>query len=167
MITQQIFHREPASRFFFDTEFMDCGDHVELVSIGVVGCGREYHAVNANADFTHANAWVRENVIKHLPEDAALWKTPGQMRDELAALLQVGPSVEMWAWYGGYDWVLFCQLFGGMMALPSYIHQFVYDLKQYAMMLGNPVLPRQAGRVHDALEDARWNQQVYEFLRSM
>lgn len=164
---QTIVHRDHVARFFFDTEFMDHGDRVELISIGVVGHGREYHAVNMHANLARANGWVRENVIRHLPEDDALWKAPEQIRDDLANFLNVGAPAELWAYYSAFDWVLFCQLFGGMMSLPKYVCGFCSDLKQYAVMLGNPLLPVQTGRAHDALEDARWNAQVYEFLRSL
>lgn len=43
---------------------------------------------------------------------------------------------------------------------------FCYDLKQLAMMLGNPQLPKQTSTEHNALEDSRWNKEAYNFLKS-
>jgi inhibitor of KinA sporulation pathway (predicted exonuclease) len=33
-------------------------------------------------------------------------------------------------------------------------------------MKGNPQHPKQTGTEHNALEDARWNKQLYDFLMS-
>ncbi len=155
-------------RYFFDTEFMDHGDRLELISIGVV-CedGREYHAGNARAQLGEANAWVREHVIAHLPEHDGFWKTPDELRDDLAGFFKLDLRPELWAWYASCDFVLLCQLFGGLVNLPVQIPQYCMDLKQYATMLGATTLPVQTGRKHDALEDARWNADVYKFLRSL
>ena len=38
------------------------------------------------------------------------------------------------------------------------------DLKQLCDSLGNPKLPDQTSTEHNALNDARWNKQAYEFL---
>ena len=55
-------------RYFYDTEFIEDGRTIELVSIGIVAeDGREYYAVSTAFDPSKANAWVRENVLDKLP----------------------------------------------------------------------------------------------------
>jgi hypothetical protein len=71
---------------------------------------------------------------------------------------------ELWGYYADYDHVVFCQLFGTMMDLPDGFPMFTMDLKQWQVQLGNPELPKQESGEHNALEDAKWNKQVYDFL---
>jgi hypothetical protein len=51
-----------------------------------------------------------------------------------------------------------------MMDLPGHFPMFCMDLKQLSVMVGNPVHPEQTGTEHNALEDARWNKELYNFL---
>lgn len=47
-------------RYFYDTEFIEDGQTIELVSIGIVAeDGREYYAVSTDFDPARANPWVR------------------------------------------------------------------------------------------------------------
>lgn len=58
----------PGVRFFYDTEFIEDGVTIELVSIGVVDeTGREFYAVSTEFDPAKAGPWVRENVLAKLP----------------------------------------------------------------------------------------------------
>jgi hypothetical protein len=54
-------------RYFYDTEFLDDGKTIDLVSIGIV-CedGREYYAQSVEFEPKNANPWVKENVFPHL-----------------------------------------------------------------------------------------------------
>ena len=55
-------------RYFYDTEFIDDGRTIELISIGVVAeDGREYYAVSTEFDPDRAGSWVRKNVLPKLP----------------------------------------------------------------------------------------------------
>ena len=78
----------------------------------------------------------------------------------------VGDDLEpqFWAYYADYDWVVFCQLWGIMINLPEHFPKYCMDLKQAAIHLGRPELPKQSGTEHDALADARWNRDVWHFL---
>ena len=51
-------------RYFFDCEFIEDGQTIDLISIGIV-CedGREYYAINKDCDFSKASDWVEENVL--------------------------------------------------------------------------------------------------------
>jgi len=56
--------------YCYDTEFLEDGNTIELISIGIV-CedGREYYAVNADMPelLITQHDWLRENVWPHLP----------------------------------------------------------------------------------------------------
>lgn len=54
-------------RYYLDTEFIDDGHAIDLISIGIV-CedGREYYAQSCEFDPYKASPWVASNVIAHL-----------------------------------------------------------------------------------------------------
>ena len=55
------------SRIWFDTEFIENGKTIELLSIGLVkDDNSEYYAESAEVDKSLANDWVKENVLVHL-----------------------------------------------------------------------------------------------------
>jgi len=157
------------TRYFFDTEFLEDGRTIELVSIGVV-CedGREYYAVSTEFDPEAAVPWVRQNVLSYLPSPAdPVWKSRLTIREELLAFLTAdGHDPETWAWYGDYDHVVVCQLWGAMPALPQALPRFTRDLRQEWERLGAPTLPVQKEGRHHALEDARHNQRIWDVLEA-
>ena len=163
-------------RYYLDTEFYEDGRTIDLISIALV-CedGREFYAVSSEAELHRVSPWVREHVLPRLPPygDRA-WITRAQIRDAVhqftAPADHLGnprPEPQVWAYYADYDWVALCQLFGTMMNLPEHMPKFCMDLKQLAVTMGNPRLPKQATGEHDALEDARWNMATHAFLESL
>ncbi|HSY15060.1 MAG TPA: polyadenylate-specific 3'-exoribonuclease AS [Jatrophihabitantaceae bacterium] len=147
-------------RFFYDCEFLEDGNVIELVSIGVVSeSGREFYAVSTDFDPGRANDWVRRNVLDKLPGPAdAAWRGRGRIRDDLLAfLLADGEQVELWAWMAAYDHVVLAQLWGDMRALPRAIPRFTHELRQEWENAGSPPAPPAPADKHDALADARHN----------
>ena len=149
-------------RYFYDTEFIEDGRTIELISIGVVAeDGREYYAVSAEFDPERAGRWVRANVLPKLPPPASpLWRSRKQIRLDLEEFLRVSDvgatePIELWAWVGAYDHVALCQLWGTMPALPPAIPRFTRELRQLWEDRGSPRLPPRARDAHDALVDAR------------
>lgn len=60
-------------KYFYDTEFIDDGHIIELISIGIVADdGREYYAVNQDVsqDRILQSTWLRDNVWPSLPTRA-------------------------------------------------------------------------------------------------
>lgn len=165
-------------RYFFDTEFIEDGKTIDLISIGIVAeDGREYYAISTEFDASKADDWVRQNVIAQLEPKiqnyATFWKPRSQIKDDIlhftGSTMQITPhpsKPEFWAYYADYDWVVFCQLFGTMMDLPKGFPMYCRDIKQWCDDLGNPELPSQCKGIHNALSDARWNKQAWEFLRT-
>lgn len=147
-------------RYFYDTEFIEDGETIDLVSIGIVGEDEsEYYAVSTDFDPARANSWVRENVLDKLPSPAAReWKPRETIREEvLAFLTRESTPVELWAWVGAYDHVVLAQLWGDMSGLPKRLPRYTRELKQYWEFAGRPQLPEVPRGNHDALVDARHN----------
>lgn len=199
------------TRVFYDTEFIEDGASIILISIGLVtDDGRSYYAVNGDLDDTTQrdpdlrggyigktpwdriveHDWLVRNVVPHLPLKGRPVATLGgifggkanargmeldhtnsdvkprqvianEVRDFLRA---AGPDVELWAWYGAYDHVALCWLWGRMIDLPDGVPMWTNDLRQERHRLGNPDMPKQAAGEHNALEDARHNLAMARFL---
>ncbi|ACC81144.1 3'-5' exoribonuclease domain-containing protein [Nostoc punctiforme] len=168
--------------YWLDTEFIEDGRTIELISIGIVAeDGRELYFQNAECDFSRASNWVKANVLPHLEGDfltctgSDRWKTRQAIATSIVRFLswypkephfEEGWKPEFWGYYADYDWVAFCQLFGAMIDLPKGFPMYANDIKQWCKQLGDPELPKQDKGEHNALADARWNKQAWEFLRT-
>ena len=140
-------------RYFYDLEFGDTATVVSLVSVGVVAeDGREYYAVSSEFDPLAVHPWVAENVLPQLPP-ASTWKPRAVIAAELEEFF--GDDPVWWAWYGAYDHVALCQLWGAMPQLPRAFPRITLDVRQLWEHLGRPPLPVQENGLHDALQDAR------------
>ncbi len=153
-------------RYWYDTEFLEDGKTIELISIGIVGeDGREYYAVADEATRgdrwfrpglarrIRENEWLMANVVPSLPRlhgDARnhapqswlfdyfspLVKRRERIAEEVRDFLLANGTPELWADYGAYDHVALCQLWGRMIDLPSGIPMFTRDIQQEAARLG-------------------------------
>jgi hypothetical protein len=147
-------------RFFYDTEFIEDGLTIDLVSIGVVDeQGREFYAVSTEFNPAKAGPWVREHVLAKLPPPAdPAWCDRATMRDRLMRFFCAKKErVELWAWFAAYDHVALAQLWGDMPALPRELPRFTRELRQRWEDVGKPALPVPPDDAHDALADARHN----------
>ncbi len=155
-------------RFFYDTEFIDNGRIIDLISIAVVAQdGREFYAVSAEFDPESAGRWVRAHVLPKLPPPASrLWRSRRQIREGLEEFLGVDGDepIELWAWVGAYDHVALCQLWGPMTSLPPQIPRFTRELRQLWEDHGCPRMPARPADTHDALVDARHNLLRYQLI---
>lgn len=173
-------------KIYYDTEFLEDGKTIELISIGMVAeDGRELYLVNRDAPWKRIkrNDWLMKNVVPHLPQPHGDWRNhmpkswlidfndPAvQPKDVIAErvkrfLLDPLGDLELWGWYSAYDHVVLAQLFGRMIDLPSGIPMWTNDLRQEVARLGDPPLPEQASGVHNALADARHLKVMNEALR--
>lgn len=95
---------------------------------------------------------------------------------------------EFYAYYADYDWTVFCWLFGKMIDLPKGFPMYCRDLKQMAdeeveARINNakgaglkefklPPMkewvnyPKQENE-HNALDDAKWNRELFNFLQKL
>ena len=75
-------------RYWYDTEFIDDGSTIDLISIGIVAeDGRELYLQSSEFNIDKASQWVKDNVIMHL---------------ELCPHIFVSPSPihSLGTWYG-------------------------------------------------------------------
>jgi hypothetical protein len=179
------------TKIWYDTEFVENGTTIELVSIGLI---REdslaYYGVNSNAvtmGRVVRHPWLAANVLPHLP---VLFREGGKIAgsidswdwdknhpdwhavrhiSEIAAevrdfILAAGDP-QLNAWYAAYDHVRLMQLWGPMSARPEGIPMWTRDLKQEADRLGVKDVPAQhPGTEHHALMDAQHDREIDEFL---
>jgi 3'-5' exoribonuclease-like protein len=175
-------------KIFYDTEFIEDGRTIDLISIGMVSeDGRELYAVNREmpAKRIAKHDWLVANVVPSLPRlygDARMhasrhnrlaldWEHPDMLplrriADKVRRFIQATPDVELWASYGAYDHVALAQLFGPMVDLPESVPMWTNDVQQEIKRLGaaEDDLPKQEGGHHNALADARHVQLVSEYL---
>lgn len=157
-------------RFFYDAEFYEDGERIHLISIAFISEeGQEFYAENSEFDWSIVpdDHWLQENVRPHLHGESAQF-----YKHEIAAQLSdfitnSGTRLdnELWGYYADYDHVVLAQLFGRMVDMPEGFPWFTMDLKQEAVRLGNPELPKQDSTEHHAGHDARWNRDVWKFLQ--
>lgn len=115
-------------KVFFDCEFTGLHQHTTLISIGLVSeDGRTFYAEANDYNKGQITDWLRDNVIALLRFDETVWESlpkldlehhimkgsRSQIAKALMAWLVQWEQVEMWGDCLAYDWVLFCQLFGG------------------------------------------------------
>lgn len=131
---------------------------------------------------------------KEIMCDIILWMYRDQYKgwnDSTAEFIQRGIKYgwgedlnhEFYAYYADYDWVLLCSLFGRMINLPFGFPMYCRDLKQMldekakdhspltfdanlTMLKNKPDYPKQENE-HNALDDARWNQKLFNFINSL
>jgi hypothetical protein len=151
-------------KYWIDTEFIEYPCTIDLISIGIVAeDGREFYAVSSEFDRSTADSWVRENVLAGIDKSSVSPITRRQIKDSLLRFVG-NDTPEFWGYYADYDWVALCWLFGKMIDLPKGWPMYCRDIKQWCDQVGNPKLPLDAKNEHNALSDARWNREAWEFL---
>ncbi|AIK67681.1 Rnase H [Mycobacterium phage Poenanya] len=173
--------------YAYDTEFLEDGRTIELISIGIV-CedGREYYAVNSDMDHKRIakDDWLCQNVVPHLPlsgkgyrgvnpykSDTGRWvwsldtkstlvKPKWVIANEVREFLLAVDPPQLWANYAAYDHVVLAQLWGRMISLPKGLPMFTHDLQQLLETMADFEKPEQDGTEHNAIEDARWVMKV-------
>ena len=156
-------------RYFFDTEFIDTPIATYPISIGIV-CedGREFYGElnDESIPWFAADQWVLDNVRPLLlRKHGTVYDSPASLGVAVKQFVDAGGQTpQFWAYFADWDWVIMIHLFGTMINTPAGWPLYAMDLKQWAVMLGNPQMPEQGGAVHNALEDARWNRKIWDFL---
>lgn len=163
-------------RIFYDTEFLEDGKTIELISIGMVDeDGNEFYGINYDAPWGRIahHPWLVENVMPHLP--TITYRHPDVMpKPTLASRVShfLAPTedyrdMELWANNCAYDHVALCQLIAGrMIDLPTGIPWFTNDLQQLWRTAGYPEKPAKPANQHNALADARWNLEWWKACQS-
>lgn len=162
---------KPKTVYTFDTEFWEDGERIHLISMGIV-CddGRELYLETENAgQLALQTPWLTENVYPHLERSARVIRNRPTFAAEVLDFTRYGKHMpEWWAYFADYDWIVMCQLYGRMVDLPRHWPQFCLDINQEAYRRGISRLKEavpQEGTEHNALEDARWNWKVLQWLQ--
>jgi hypothetical protein len=147
-------------KIWFDTEYIDDGKSIDLLSIGMVReDGKTYYAEAQEADRSRATEWVSHNV---LPQLKGPLKPRATIAAEIAAF--VGRRPQFWAYFAAYDWVALSQLYGRMLDVPEGWPMMAMDVEQLRITVGVKSLPEQVTKMHHALNDALWTREVWEHL---
>lgn len=171
-------------KVFFDTEFTGLHQKTTLISIGLEAeDGRVFYAELDDYDHSQVDSWVREKVVEKLiltgkPDFCGLGRDYVTVRGDRQFvsgaltmwLYSLDDNIEMWSDCLAYDWVLFCNLFGNALSVPSFIQYIPFDLSTLLRVKGiDPDIDREefAGlkettkQKHNALWDAKVIHQCY------
>lgn len=178
------------TKIFLDTEFTGLHKNTTLISIGLVSeCGKTFYAEMTDYDYMQLNPWITENVISNLTNQTMSENTytisEGSMNCKcdskwlgtyLKHWLSQFKEVEIWSDCLAYDWVLFCNIFGGAFKIPENIYYIPFDISTSFKELGiDPDVSRdeyagmyagmtKRSQKHNALWDAKVIQECYKKL---
>lgn len=136
------------SKLFLDTEFTELSQQAQLLSLALVSEDeRWFYAEFTDVDTNGLSEWHQEHVVPHLslseqqisqfPSGGTYLKaTKPQIVSSLKEWLQQWTHIEIWADVPAFDWVLFCELFGGALHIPKQIHYVVRDLATLFILRG-------------------------------
>lgn len=179
-------------KIFFDFEFTGLHQKTTPISAGFVAENkRTFYAEFTDYDQAQVNEWIEENVIAHLRytklssgRDGLLmrgattmakgfrWTVADRLREWLE---EFNEPIEMWGDVLAYDWVLFLDLWGHSLGVPSCVYYIPFDIATLFKIRGvDPDVNREefsglallAGPddKHNALWDARVTKACYERL---
>ncbi len=167
--------KRPAGRkYFLDMEFnaMPKGRY-ELISIGIVDeTGREFYAESNEFNETLLNPWVLEHVVPLLGSKENRRSLADIRKGVEAFILAESDMAVFWAKNGSQDWFLFMNhVFDGFATLPAHVQTWYHELYQLASEKGKcikgeckPYLPQQGEGAHNALDDARFDKLLWDYL---
>ncbi len=129
---------------FLDTEFTGLHQHTSLISLALVAEDEQaFYAEFTDYDRGGIDTWLADNVIARTRWLAKDNPTEGHWQ-ETKLSLYCGPRqgvieplkhwlgqwkhIEVWADCPAWDWILFCELFGGAFSLPQHIYYLPFDL---------------------------------------
>ncbi len=178
------FMKSPTTEVFLDTEFTDLNQSSKLISLALVSdCGKSFYAVFDDFNKAELSDFVKENVTPYLnfsEDNCSLinYRIKGNSRQIQLALinwLSQFENIQIWADVPHYDWVLFCELFGGALQIPKQIHYICMDLATLILSKGMDInkprielLTREEIPnnyiIHNALSDAEVGMQILNKL---
>lgn len=178
-------------RVFMDLEFSERGNQLPITLISaayVAEDGRELYVINeACLTLVMRDPWLILNVAPSLPikvdqqgpgnsitewdpfssqyENVMPMETLAErVRDFLQDCITPTSPLHLWAYYGAYDHVVHSQIFGRMIDLPKGFPMWTHELMQEIERDPDVTLPPEPRVAHNALEDARWNRDVFRVL---
>ena len=171
---------------FLDTEFTGLVQKAQLISLALLSADSDdyFYAEFTDYDKSQLSNWHKKYVLPFLKDgDQSLSLHKGtddmvvvgdaqEVTEALTEWLSGQGDVEIWGDCPVWDWVLFCELFGGAFSIPSNIYYLPFDLVTLIKARGfDPDMDRRqfvdwpikgAERPHHALEDARVVRACYQ-----
>ena len=163
-----------STKIFYDTKSTGLHQDTTLISIGLVSeCGKHFYMELSDYDFEQLDDWVMENVVENLvmqeafvaedefysvtrhsdnPVGNNIYKSysiqlrgdTSLLKFELEKWLDQFKHVEMWSDCLAYNWVLFCEIWGGALDIPGHILYTPFDLSTMFKINGiNPDADRE------------------------
>jgi len=174
-------------KLFFDTEFTGLHQKTTLISIGFISeDNRTFYAEFTDYDQSQVNGWIKENVIDRLilsTHDNAAYLENWTLKADTKTIVEgltkwfsSFESIEIWSDCLSYDWVLFCELFGGAFGVPKNVYYIPFDICTLFFAKGvDPDISREkyafdevytemVAQKHNALWDAKVIKACYEKL---
>lgn len=170
-------------KLFFDTEFTGLHQNTTLISLGIIAeNGHTFYAEFMDYDKNQIDNWIRENILSKLlggsekdrkdDEECVIIGYKEIIKFDLSCWLKQFDKIEMWGDCLSYDWILFCELFGGVLQIPRNIYYIPFDICTLFMIKGiDPDINREnfAENIetkdkHNALYDAQIIKACYNKL---
>ena len=180
------------TKIFYDAEFTGLHQSTDLISLALCADdGRSFYAEFCDFERMQCDDWIKDHVLAltrwaNDPSAVPFIKTQGdsqlyygnanEVKAALLDWLSRYEAIEIWADCLAWDWVLFCELFGGTLQLPKQIFYMPFDLVtlfnckgfdadisrlEYAKSQGAMLDEKQ---LHNALFDAKLTQLCHGFL---
>jgi hypothetical protein len=172
-------------RIFLDSEFSGLTLKAKLLSIALVAeTGETFYGVFNDCEPEIISGFAAEHVLPYLDSGCDCGEMTGRritgssldIRRALEEWLgQFDGILQVWGDVPHYDWVLFCELFGGALHIPANVHYICRDLatllslKGYdadmdrSALLDSVEMPADFKR-HHALSDAETGMRVLKKL---
>lgn len=142
---------ERKTLLFIDSEFTDLTQKARLISLGIwAEDGQSFYAEFSDYSQTIVSEFVTTEILPLLElkdqnpgfmekSPSGNWQLKGDTHfvvSHLKEFLSQFEKIECWLDYTAYDWVLFCELFGGSKHLPKNIYYIPFDLMTLLKMKG-------------------------------
>lgn len=131
-------------KIFLDSEFTGLQKDSSLISIALLAdSGEDFYAEFTDYNQHQIDGWLKDHVTCNLslndsnqsPDNMTKLHVKGTKTDIKTAivkwLMQFGEekhSLQVWGDCPAWDWVLFCDLFGGAFGIPDSLHPLPMDL---------------------------------------
>jgi hypothetical protein len=157
--------------FYFDTEFIDNGQTIDLISIGMINDnGDTFYRVSSefDVDAVLEHPWLSDNVWPHIENDVAYENTytKAEIAKDLLKFVDGHRHIEFWAFCGAYDFVALRQLFGRGIDGPSWLPFYYNEIQSLARLTNSHIIRTLTDKErHHALKDAKEVKAMYEMIR--
>lgn len=180
------------TNLYLDTEFTSLHQNADLISIALVSdCGKQFYAeFNDFSNEKHKLSGCREDVLNNLLysdyfnfnldknfnfHNTSIKANSSTICNYLKKWLSQFEEVKIIADFVSWDWVLFCELFGGAFSIPSNVYYIPIDFSNLLYFKGlDPDLNRlefsegiENFKPHNSLSDAFILKKCYNKLNSL